>query len=115
MSGDMATDAAQQALEGGLPLVVLRRPGPRVLAARLVIRGGSSADPRQQRGAHQLLAGLMTRGCGDLDAEALADRVEGAGAALRAEASEDALTLALHCGAEDAEHLLPLQIGRAHV
>ena len=96
------------ALEGGLPLVVHQRPGPRVLAARLVIRGGSSADPHGQRGAHQLLAGLMTRGCGDLDAEALADRVEGLGAALRAEASEDTLTLALHCGAEDGPSLLSL-------
>lgn len=108
MSPTLATHVEQTALAGGLPLVVLRRPGPRVLSARLLIRGGSSADPLHQRGAHQLLAGLMTRGCGTLNAEALADRVEGAGAALRAEASEDALTLALHCGAEDAEDLLPL-------
>lgn len=108
MSSILAFNVEQTALAGGLPLVVLRRPGPRVLAARLLIRGGSSADPLHQRGAHQLLAGLMTRGCGTLDAEALADRVEGAGAALRAEATEDALTLALHCGAEDAADLLPL-------
>ena len=108
MSPSLAMDLEQTALAGGLPLVVLRRPGPRVLAARLLIRGGSSTDPQHQRGAHQLLAGLMTRGCGELSAEALADRVEGAGAALRAEATEDALTLALHCGAEDGEDLLPL-------
>ncbi len=108
MSPALATDLEHTALAGGLPLVVLRRPGPRVLAARLIIRGGSGADPQHQRGAHQLLAGLMTRGCGELNAEALADLVEGAGAALRAEATEDALTLALHCGAEDAEDLLPL-------
>lgn len=108
MSIAMGVDLERQALQGGLPVVVLKRPGPGVLAARLVIRGGSGADPVHQRGAHQLLAGLMTRGCGELDAEALADRVEGAGAALRAEASEDALTLALHCGAEDAQALLPL-------
>ena len=108
MSPTLLMNVEQTALAGGLPLVVLRRPGPRVLAARLLIRGGSSADPHHQRGAHQLLAGLMTRGCGTLNAEALADRVEGAGAALRAEATEDALTLALHCGAEDAEDLLPL-------
>ncbi|MEB3259305.1 MAG: pitrilysin family protein [Cyanobacteriota bacterium] len=95
-------------LTGGLPLVVVPRPGPRVLAARLVMRGGSGADPPHGRGAHQLLAGLMTRGCGELDAEGLADLVEGAGAALRSEASEDALTVALHCGAEDAERLVPL-------
>ena len=110
MSTALAMDLEQTTLAGGLPLVVLRRPGPRVLAARLMIRGGSGADPQQQRGAHQLLAGLMTRGCGELDAEALADRVEGAGAALRAEATEDALTLALHCGAEDGQELLPLLI-----
>ena len=86
MSEIFASPPRAVALAGGLPLVVVGRPGPRVLAARLVIRGGSGADPRHGRGAHQLLAGLMTRGCGALDAEALADLVEGAGAALRAEA-----------------------------
>jgi zinc protease len=108
MSQIFAAPPRSVVLAGGLPLVVVPRPGPRVLAARLVTRGGSGADPRDGRGAHQLLAGLMTRGCGTLDAEGLADLVEGAGAALRSEASEDALTLALHCGAEDAERLLPL-------
>jgi zinc protease len=110
MSHGVVMDLKRRVLAGGLPLLVLQRPGPRVLAARLVIRGGSGADPHQQRGAHQLLAGLMTRGCADLDAEALADRVEGAGAALRAEATEDALILAMHCAAEDAAALLPLLI-----
>jgi len=50
----------------------------------------------------------MTRGCGDLDAEALADRVEGSGASLRAEAHEDALVVGLKCAADDAPNLLPL-------
>lgn len=95
-------------LSGGLPVVAQERSGPALLAARLVMRGGSSADPRHQRGAHQLLAGLMTRGCGNLDAEALADCVEGRGASLRAEAGEDALTVGLQCAAEDAAVLLPL-------
>ncbi|MEB3321309.1 MAG: pitrilysin family protein [Synechococcaceae cyanobacterium] len=95
-------------LPGGLPLALGRRGGPEILAARLAIPGGSGLDPVGQRGAHQLLAGLMTRGCGDLDAEALADRVEGAGAALRAEAHEDALVLGLKCAAADAPDLLPL-------
>ena len=95
-------------LSGGLPLIVHGRPGPAILAARLSIRGGSSRDPIGGRGSHQLLAGLMTRGCGDLDAEALADRVEGVGAALRAEAHEDLLSIGLKCAADDAESLLPL-------
>lgn len=95
-------------LAGGLPLLIHSRRGPAILAARLVIRGGSSRDPVGARGAHQLLAGLMTRGCGDLNAEALADRVEGAGAALRAEAHEDGLVIGLKCAATDASDLLPL-------
>jgi zinc protease len=97
-------------LAGGLPLHIEQRPGPAILAAQLVIRGGSGADPSGARGAHQVLAGLLTRGCGDLDAEALADLVEGAGAALRAEAQEDSLVLALKCAAADATELLPLLI-----
>jgi len=97
-----------QTLRGGLPLLVRHRSGPRILAARLAIPGGSGADPVNQRGVHQLLAGTMTRGCGDLDAEALADRVEGAGASLRAEAHEDALVVGLKCAADDAPNLLPL-------
>jgi predicted Zn-dependent peptidase len=100
--------AAPVLLHGGLPLWIEPRPGPAILAARLVIRGGSGADPSDGRGAHQLVAGLMTRGCGDLDAEALADLIEGAGAGLRAEAQEDALILGLKCAADDAAGLLPL-------
>lgn len=95
-------------LQGGLPLTLLHRPGPAILSARLVIRGGSALDPLGRRGAHQLLAGLMTRGCGARDAEALADLVEGAGAGLRCEAGEDSLVLALKCAAEDSDVLLPL-------
>lgn len=95
-------------LSGGLPVLLLHRPGPEILSARLVIRGGSARDPVGRRGAHQLLAGLMTRGCADLDAEALADLVEGAGAGLRCDASEDSLVLGLKCAAEDSQALLPL-------
>ncbi len=102
------TPASPVLLSGGLPLWIAERPGPAILAARLVIRGGSGADPGGARGAHQLLAGLMTRGCGDLDAEALADLIEGAGAGLRADAQEDALILGLKCAADDATTLLPL-------
>ena len=98
----------QTTLPGGLPLIWQQRPGTDVVAARLWIRGGSSQDPRGHRGAHQLLAGLLTRGCGDLDADALAYLVEGRGAVLRSEASEDSLVVSLKCAAADASTLLPL-------
>lgn len=100
-------------LPGGLPLRVHRRSGPQVLAARFWLRGGSSADPAGQRGSAQLLAGLLTRGCGELNAEALADLVEGCGAALRAEAGEDHLAISLKCASSDATALVPLLLAMA--
>ncbi len=95
-------------LAGGLPVRLLRRPGPAILSVRLWIRGGSAADPPGQRGRAQLLAGLLNRGCGDLSAEALADLVEGLGDELRCEAGEDALVISLKCASADGPALLPL-------
>jgi zinc protease len=109
----MTTIWTHTTLPGGLPLVWHRRPGAGLIAARLWIRGGSSLDPQGQRGAMQLLAGTMTRGAGALDAEALAERVEGRGAALRAEASEDCLVISLKCASEDALDLVPLMLTMA--
>ncbi|NDC15941.1 MAG: hypothetical protein EBZ76_12455, partial [Synechococcaceae bacterium WB9_2_170] len=48
-------------------------------------------------GQQQLLAGVLTRGCGSLNAEAFADLVEGLGANLRCEAGDDLLVVALKC------------------
>lgn len=100
-------------LPGGLLLAQRQRTAPGLIAARLWIGGGSAQDPGDQRGVHQLLAGMMTRGCGDLDADALADLVEGRGAALRAEASEDSLVISLKCGSDDGPALLPLLLQMA--
>lgn len=95
-------------LNGGCPLLLLPRQDVDVLAARLWIQGGSSLDPQGQRGAHQLLAGLLSRGSGQHSGEQLADLVEGCGAGLRCEAHEDHLVLSLKCAPDDSEALLPL-------
>jgi len=100
-------------LKGGLPLIWQRRPGPAIVACRLWIRGGSSKDLPGQRGAAQLLAGLMTRGCGSYGPEALADLVEGRGAALRCEAAEDFLVISIKCSSSDTPELLPLLLSMA--
>lgn len=100
-------------LEGGLPFMWQQRPGPAIVACRLWIRGGSSGDRPGERGAAQLLAGLLTRGCGNYNAEALADLVEGRGAALRCEATEDSLVLSLKCASSDAPELVPLLLSMA--
>ena len=106
--GSLAGPRSKSVLPGGCPLWVVQRPGPEIVSAKLWIRGGSSSDPRGQRGSHQLLAGLLSRGCGDYSGEALADQVEGLGAGLRCEASEDGLLISLKCAAADANQLLPL-------
>ena len=107
-AGSLAGPRSRSVLPGGCPLWVVPRPGPEIVSAKLWIRGGSSSDPRGQRGNHQLLAGLLSRGCGDHSGEALADQVEGLGAGLRCEASEDGLLISLKCAAADANQLLPL-------
>jgi hypothetical protein len=89
-------------------LEVLHRPGAPTLAARLVLPQGSRHDPAGAAGRQQLLAGVLTRGCGDLGAEAVADLVENRGAQLRCDAGDDLLVLALRCAGDDADQLLPL-------
>jgi zinc protease len=92
----------------GCPLWLLHRPGAPILSAKLWMRGGSSGDPVGQRGAAQLLAGVLSRGCGPHSGDALADLVEGCGAGLRCEAAEDATLISLKCASDDAAVLLPL-------
>ena len=91
------------------PDIALDRIGTTgILAAKLWVPGGSSADPSAKRGAHQLLGSLLTRGCERLDHQEMADLVEGCGAALRCETHEDELLITLKCAVEDAPQLLPL-------
>ena len=104
----------QHQLPGGCPLWLIERPGPAILSAKLWLRGGSSADAPGRRGEAQLLAGVLSRGCGDLSGDALADLVEGCGAGLRCEAAEDGTLLSLKCASSDAAVLLPLLLKMVH-
>ena len=78
-----------------------------VLSAKLWIRKGSSADPSGQRGGHQLLSSVLSRGCGPVDHLQLADLVEGCGAGLRCDTHEDGILISLKCRDIDAQRLLP--------
>ena len=78
-----------------------------VLSAKLWIRRGSSADPPGQRGGHQLLSSVLSRGCGPVDHLQLADLVEGCGAGLRCDTHEDGILISLKCRDTDADRLLP--------
>ena len=78
-----------------------------VLSAKLWIRRGSSADPLGQKGGHQLLSSVLSRGCGPVDHLQLADLVEGCGAGLRCDTHEDGILISLKCRDSDADRLLP--------
>lgn len=79
-----------------------------VLSAKLWICRGSGADPFGQRGGHQLLGSVLSRGCGPLDHLQLADLVEGCGAGLRCDTHEDGILVSLKCAQNDADRLLPI-------
>jgi len=80
---------------------------PGVLSAKLWIRRGSGCDQQGQRGGHQLLGSVLSRGCGPLDHLELADLVEGCGAGLRCDTHEDGILISLKCRDLDADRLLP--------
>ena len=46
-------------------LIVDRIATPGLMAAKLLLPWGSATDGVGQRGAHQLLAATLSRGCGD--------------------------------------------------
>ena len=62
-----------------------------IMVAKLWIEDGSRADPIGKKGSHQLIASLMTRGCGPYNNIVIANMIEGCGALLRCDTYEDGL------------------------
>ena len=78
------------------------------MAAKLWIRDGSRADPRNKKGIHQILSSTMLRGCGPYTNNQLAEIVESSGANLNCDTYEDGILISLKCIESDAYKLLPL-------
>lgn len=96
-------------LANGLEFWYLERPGLPLLAARLLLPGGSSACEPSQAGAASLAAQMLSEGAGDLDALAFADGLAGLGADLTFRAEREATTADLRVltrGADEAMALL---------
>ncbi|WP_320674470.1 pitrilysin family protein [Prochlorococcus sp. MIT 1341] len=89
-------------------LIFIPSKSPGVTSAKLWVKGGSRADPINQKGAHQLLGAVLSRGCGPYNEISLADLVEGCGAGLRCDVSEDGLLISLKCAERDALELIPI-------
>ena len=78
------------------------------MAAKLWIRDGSRADPKDKKGIHQILCSTMLRGCGPYNNKQISEIVESSGAILNCDTYEDGLLISLKCIESDAYKLLPL-------
>ena len=70
------------ALPNGMVVLVRRDASVPVVAMRAVWKGGQRVEDAKTAGASTLLARMLTRGCGKLDASAVADRIDRLGGSL---------------------------------
>ena len=96
----------EERLPNGAEIVVARRPGVPLAAARLQIRAGSALDPSGRHGLALMLAVVARRGAGGRSGRALDDLVESRGAHLGANADEDAAMFSLTAPVEALPRLL---------
>ncbi len=69
-------------LSNGMTLLVRRDASVPVVAMRAVWKGGQRVEDKKTAGATALLARMLTRGCGTLDAGAVADAIDRLGGSL---------------------------------
>jgi zinc protease len=81
-------------LDSGITLLVRRDPSVPVVAMRAVWRGGQRVEDANTAGASTLLARMITRGCGKLDATAVADRIDRLGGSLSGVAGRNSFGVA---------------------
>jgi zinc protease len=81
-------------LPNGMIVIVRRDPSVPVVAMRAVWRGGQRVEDADHAGASTLLARMITRGCGKLDADAVADRIDRLGGSLGGVAGRNSFGIA---------------------
>ena len=81
-------------LDSGITVLVRRDQSVPVVAMRAVWRGGQRVEDVQQAGMSTLLARLVTRGCGKLDATHVADRIDRLGGSLSGVAGRNSFGIA---------------------
>jgi zinc protease len=83
--------------------------GPLVVAS-LIVRGGTSVDPKDRQGLARLTASLLTAGAGSLGEQQLADRLARLDAGLQAQTDVDAITLTLVAPKEQMKEALDILV-----
>lgn len=98
----------RERLPGGLSVIVAERGGIPLAAARLVLRGGASLDPRGRSGLAHLVALSARRGTARHTGEEIDLAVESLGADLGAGVDEDATYIGLSAPVEVLPRCLDL-------
>ena len=106
MSGVVLPEMRETRLATGLRVVVARRPGVPLAAARLAVRAGSALDPEGAFGLAHLVAISARRGAGRRSGRVIDDLVESLGANLAGGAEEDASVHGLSAPVEVLPRLL---------
>ncbi|HUG53302.1 MAG TPA: pitrilysin family protein [Vicinamibacteria bacterium] len=96
------------ALGNGLPVHLVEAHEVPVVEVTLVVRSGSSADPRGRAGLATFTADMLDEGAGGRDALALADAVDFLGAEITAAASWDHSVVGLYVPVARLEEALAL-------
>ncbi len=95
-------------LDNGATLLLAPRKDVPLIAATVLVRGGSLADPAGKEGTADLLADMLSKGAGSRDALAFAQAVDGAGGSLAFASSGEALVANAQFLAKDADLMLAL-------
>jgi len=81
--------ATERTLDNGLRVIVVEKTGLPLVAARLLVKTGSEADPNDLAGLADMTASLLTKGTATKSAEEIARGVEALGAAIESGAGWD--------------------------
>ncbi|MBN8715621.1 MAG: insulinase family protein [Xanthomonadales bacterium] len=95
-------------LDNGATLLLAPRKDVPMVAATVLVRGGSLADPAGKEGTADLLADLLSKGAGGRDALAFAQAVDGAGGSLAFASSGEAIVANAQFLAKDSDLMLSL-------
>ncbi len=98
----------QAVLPNGLKLLVVSNPRLPVLSISISFPAGSQYDPDGKSGTAEMVAGLLTKGGGTRNAEAVAAAIEGVGGSISARAGADFLTVNVNVLSDNAPLALQL-------
>ncbi|MGD9905645.1 MAG: M16 family metallopeptidase [Vicinamibacterales bacterium] len=104
----MALDPRHRLLDNGVTVVVQANRLIPAVSIAVGVRAGAIADPPESPGLATLTARVLDRGTVALDADAIADRIEGRGASLGAAAGRQQLVVSATCLSADLAAILPV-------